>query len=70
MCVLIYSCSARQVYFKIDQFEFDLKRNSSGRTQMYKHSPTPPSPPNNVLAMALFTCAEINSRMSNLNSML
>ena len=31
-CILIYSCFARQISFQIDQFEFDLKRNSSGRT--------------------------------------
>ena len=31
-CIFIYSCFARQISFQIDQFEFDLKRNSSGRT--------------------------------------
>ena len=30
-CIFIYSCFARQIS-QIDQFEFDLKRNSSGRT--------------------------------------
>ena len=27
-CIFIDSCSARQISFQIDQFEFDLKRNS------------------------------------------
>ena len=31
-CIFIYSCFARPISFQIDQFEFDLKRNSSGRT--------------------------------------
>ena len=31
-CIFIYSCSARRISFQIDQFEFDVKRNSSGRT--------------------------------------
>ena len=31
-CIFIYSCSARQISFQIDQFEFDLKKYSSGRT--------------------------------------
>ena len=31
-CIFIYSCYGRRVSFQIDQFEFDLKRNSSGRT--------------------------------------
>ena len=31
-CIFIYSCSARQTSFQIDEFEFDLKRNLSGRT--------------------------------------
>ena len=31
-CLFIYSCFARQVSFQIDEFEFDLKRNLSGRT--------------------------------------
>ena len=31
-CIFIYSCFARQISFQIDEFEFDLKRNSSGRT--------------------------------------
>ena len=28
-CIFIDSCSARLISFQIDQFEFDLKRNSS-----------------------------------------
>ena len=32
VCIFIYSCSAQQMSFQIDEFEFDLKRNSSGRT--------------------------------------
>ena len=28
----VYSCFAQQISFQIDQFEFDLKRNSSGRS--------------------------------------
>ena len=43
-CIFIYSCFARQISFQIDQFEFDLKRNSSGRTWIYEF--TPPPPPN------------------------
>ena len=31
-CIFIYSCFARQIFFQIEKFEFDLKRNSSGRT--------------------------------------
>ena len=31
-CMFIYSCFARQISLQIDQFEFDLKTNSSGRT--------------------------------------
>ena len=31
-CIFIYSCSARRISFQIDQFEFDLKRNSLNRT--------------------------------------
>ena len=27
-CIFIYSCSARRISFQIDQFEYDLKRNS------------------------------------------
>ena len=30
--LFIYSCFARQISFQIDEFEFDLKRNLSGRT--------------------------------------
>ena len=30
--IYIYSCSARQISFQIEKFEFDLKRNSSGST--------------------------------------
>ena len=30
--VFIYLCFARQISFQIDQFEFDLEGNSSGRT--------------------------------------
>ena len=30
--LFIYSCSARLVSFQIDKFEFDFKRNKSGRT--------------------------------------
>ena len=30
--IFIYSCFARQISFQIEKFEFDLKRNSSGRT--------------------------------------
>ena len=30
--IFIYSFFARQISFQIDQFEFDLKRNSSDRT--------------------------------------
>ena len=30
--IFIYSCFAQQISFQIDEFEFDLKRNSSGRT--------------------------------------
>ena len=31
-CLFIYSCSTRLVSFQIDKFEFDFKRNKSGRT--------------------------------------
>ena len=31
-CLFIYSCFGRQTSFQIEKFEFDLKRNSSGRT--------------------------------------
>ena len=31
-CMFISSCFARQISFQIDEFEFDLKRNLSGRT--------------------------------------
>ena len=52
---VIYGCScntvrARQISFQIDQFEFDLKRNSSGRTWIYEYTSPPPT---YVLATAL-----------------
>ena len=39
--IFVYSCFAGQISFQMDQFEFDLKRNSSGRTLIndYKHAP-------------------------------
>ena len=49
--IFIYSCFAGHISFQIDQFEFDLKRNSSGRTLIYMN--IPPPPPINVLATAL-----------------
>ena len=39
--IFIYPCSARRVSFQIDQFEFDLKRYSSGRTLIYEYTPSP-----------------------------
>ena len=51
--IFIYSCFAGQISFQIDQFEFDLKRNSSGRTRIYEYTPPPPPPPISVLATAL-----------------
>ena len=42
-------CFARQISFQVD--EFDLKRNSSGRTWIYEHNQPPP--PINVPATAL-----------------
>ena len=47
--IFISSC------FQIDQFEFDLTRNSSGRTE-YMNIHSPPPPPINVPATALCLC--------------
>ena len=39
--IFIYLCFARQISFEIDQFEFDLKKNSSVRTQIYENTLPP-----------------------------
>ena len=50
-CIFIYSFFARRDSFQINQFEFDLKRNLSGRTGIYENTP----PPFNVVATSLTT---------------
>ena len=56
--IFIYSCYAQQISFQIEKFEFDLKRNSPGRTAIYEYSPPPP--PINVLVTALFGLTKLS----------
>ena len=40
-CILIHSCSARRISSQIDEFEFDLKRNSSAEHEYMNIHPPP-----------------------------
>ena len=53
MLLPLYSCFARHTSVQIGQLEFDLKRNSPGRTRIYEYTPTPPTHTINVRISAL-----------------
>ena len=43
-CIFIYSCSARQISFQIDQFEFDWKKYRRAEHEYVNiHHPPPPN---------------------------
>ena len=59
-CKFIYSCSARQISFRIDQFEFDWKKYRRAEHEyMNIHHPPPPT---NVLVTVLMERGQIVNR--------
>ena len=57
-CIFIYSCSARQISFQIDQFEFDWKKYRRAEHEYMNIHP----PPTNVLVTALVERGQIVNR--------